>query len=548
MTQGTGSDSQPDDTSTPPKLAISKGAGGFVESTPLFEYLTSAASDFPDRTWISYGERKISYRDGLSVVEKLAAALCAQGLTKGDRVAVCLPNDTFYPLFAYACWRQGIVLVGINSLYAVPMLTQIFTDADPKLIITRDDPELLLRIIKSRDASCASKILALPVHGDAIQALDDSEPTSNGTISLTEFSNSCAAVHPAAVNAQDDIAVLQYTGGTTGSPKGAMLTHGTISSCVSQLRLGMPKLRRGEEIYIAIGPFAHVIGTTLILAAVTSIASEILIESRFHPVESIQLCIDRKVSVLFGVPTMFGAIASSPSSQGADWSHLRYAMCGGAPLPRQIAIAFESVTGCEVLQGYGLSESSGGVALSPPGMTLPEGAVGHPIAGCQVEVRSLDDRTKLVSIHEIGEICAAGPQIMRGYWQQPEKTAEVMIGRFLATGDTGYIDETGAIHIVDRIKDLIIASGFNVYPSAVEDALYMHPAIREAAVIGEKDDYRGETVKAVVSLNAGRSLDLESLQTFLRSKLSPIEIPKLLEIRDDLPKTAVGKISKLDLR
>ncbi len=284
------------------------------------------------------------------------------------------------------------------------------------------------------------------------------------------------------------------------------------------------------------------------MVVVTALASEIVIPARFHPEETTAFCLQKGISVIFGVPTMFAAIANAKASQGADWSQLRYCVGGGAPLPAEVSSMFQRVTRCRLLQGYGLSESASGVCFSPPSKDTPDGSAGFALAGSRIEIRSINDPSKVVLRGEVGEICAAGPQIMQGYWQQKDKTDEVMIGDLLRTGDSGYIDANGAVFVVDRLKELIIASGYNVYPRLVEKALYTHPSIREAAVIGSPDSYRGETVKAVVSLHPDTSLDLKSLQLFLKEKLSPIEIPKLLQILEELPKTAIGKISKIDLK
>ncbi len=489
---------------------------------------------------------RISYADGLKLVDKLAQGLARFGLQRGDRLAVIAPNLPAYLLLAFACWRQGYILVGINSLYATPMLAKRIRDAEPSLIVTVDASDVQKRVTSALGDDSTTRLVVLK--SDSSDVAGKQRPVAAGNLGWHDILADARHEPAADIEPVTDVAVLQYTGGTTGEPKGAMLTHGNISACTTQLMYGMPELAAGNERFIAMGPFSHIIGITLIMVAATAIAAEIVIPQRFHPEETSQFCLDEAITVIFGVPTVFNAIANSHAARSGIWLSLRYSMCGGAPLPAEIAASFRRVTGCDLLQGYGLSESAAGICFTPPGKPVPAGSAGYPLAGSRVEIRSVDDPTEVVHLGEIGEIAAAGPQIMRGYWRQQARTEEVMIGDLLRTGDTGYMDEAGAIFIVDRIKDLIIASGYNVYPRQVEEAIYKHPSVREVAVIGIKDDYRGESVKAVVSLLPGTTLGLEELQQFLSSELSPIEIPKALDVMEELPKTAVGKISKLDLR
>ena len=505
--------------------AILRGPATTLAPRPLYEYLAAAASECPDRPWLSDGTETLRYAEGLAQVEAWAAALAAMEVRPGDRVAVLMPNTIAFALIAFVCWRQGFVLVGLNPLYSDATLSALIADARPRVVVTLD----------TGDAAERAAAICNPL---AIPTLSTSPDVGNSG------SGQGASLLPCP---EPGLSVLQYTGGTTGVPKGAMLSHRNMSSCVEQILFDMTEFRRGQESFIALGPFSHVIGTTLTLALATAVAAEIVIPDRFEPEATTRFMRDRRISVIFAVPTIFGAIAASEAGQGGDWSHLRYALCGGAPLPPTIKADFESLTGGRLHQGYGCSETGAGAVFTPAAGAHPPGSVGRPMANCTVEIVGADGAP--MGAGETGEIVISGPNVMEGYWAGHTPTAMRdgdVPGRF-ATGDSGCIRD-GALFVVDRIKDMIIASGFNVYPAPVEAVLRAHPAIAEVAVVGAPDTYRGETVKAVVVLHPGQSLTLDVLQDFARGQLSAIELPRQLAIVDALPRTAIGKIDKRKLR
>lgn len=507
------------------EAAILRGPVVEIETRPLYHYLVDAAGAFPDRLWLSEGLSSLTYSAGLARVEAWARHLAAQGVLPGDRVAVLMPNSTAFALIAFACWRQGFVLVGLNPLYSDAMLTRLVADAAPRVIISPCDGDLRAR----------AQALFIPL---AIPVLSTEPAMGNSGSEQMVTPHSCS---------EPGLSVLQYTGGTTGDPKGAMLSHRNMSCCVEQILHDMRALRPGRESFIALGPFSHVIGTTLTLALATAIAGEIVIPDRFEPEATTRFLLDRKISVIFAVPTIFGAIAQSAAGRDADWSHLNQALCGGAPLPAAIKADFERLTGTLLHQGYGSSETSAGAVFTPAPGPHPAGSVGKPMANCVVEIVDADERP--VADGAQGEIVISGPNVMEGYWNGTVPAAlraPGLSGRF-ATGDSGFI-RGGALFVVDRIKDMIIASGYNVYPAQVEAVLRDHPAIAEVAVVGAPDSYRGETVKAVVVPMPGQSLDIDDLQIFSKGRLSALEMPRQLEIVDALPRTAVGKIDKRKLR
>src|SRR5581483_4174215 len=351
-----------------------------------------------------------------------------------------------------------------------------------------------------------------------------------------------------AIDPSNDIAVLQYTGGTTGTPKGAMLTHANVSTNCQQGAAWATHLKAGEERVLAALPFFHVFAMTAVMNFALAYGAEIVIMPRFVLDDAMKLIDKTKPTVMPGVPTMFIAMLNHPKLASFDLSSLKFCLSGGAPLPVDVKQKFEQLTGCKLVEGYGLSEASPSVTCNPLDGPVKEGSIGQPLPGTIVSLRDLADPTQEVPQGEKGEICVSGPQVMKGYWKRPEETAGQFVGGFLRTGDVGIMDEDGFIFIVDRIKDLIICSGYNVYPRRVEEAIYEHPAVEEVTVIGIKDDYRGEAPKAFIKLRAGMSATVEDIKRHLEAKISKIEMPAEIEFRDALPKTLIGKLSKKELK
>lgn len=350
------------------------------------------------------------------------------------------------------------------------------------------------------------------------------------------------------ISPQTDVAVLQYTGGTTGVPKGAMLTHANITANCEQLRRVIPEIREGQEKMLAVLPFFHVFAMTVAQNVATVIGAEIIMLPRFD-LAQVMKCIDKKRPTMFpGVPTIYTAINNSPDLKKHDLSSLKICISGGAPLPIEVKNRFEELTGCSLVEGYGLTESSPVVSCNPIGGLVKTGSIGVPLDGTVVEIRDLDGRREQVPQGKKGELCVRGPQVMKGYWNRKEETETTIVDGFLHTGDVGYVDSDGYIFLVDRIKDVILAGGYNVYPRAIEEAMYLHPAVAECICIAIPDDYRGQAPKCFVTLRDGADdVSPEALREFLTDKVSRIEMPKEIEIRDELPKTMVGKLSRKEL-
>jgi long-chain acyl-CoA synthetase len=346
----------------------------------------------------------------------------------------------------------------------------------------------------------------------------------------------------------EDVAVLQYTGGTTGTPKGAMLTHANLAANLRQVMAWSPQCRPGEERMLAVLPFFHVFALTAVLGAAIGQGAQLVMLPRFEPAMLIAALRRTRPTIFHGVPTLLKAVIDHGAT-AADLASVKICISGGAPLPLEIKHAFEARSGCRVVEGYGLTEASPVCFCNPVEGGEGEGSIGLPLPGIRAEIRALDDPSRVLPIGERGELCVAGPNVMAGYWNRPAET-ETAIGvdGFLRTGDVGIMAEDGSVTLVDRIKDLIICSGYNVYPRMIEEALYQHPDVVAATVVGQPDPYRGESPAAFVQLQPGSTVTPEALREHLRTRLSAIELPRLIEIRPDLPRTAVGKLSKKELK
>jgi len=340
---------------------------------------------------------------------------------------------------------------------------------------------------------------------------------------------------------------LQYTGGTTGAPKGAMLTHANLYTNTIQTAMWFNRTEAGVERILGVLPLFHVFAMTAVMNAGIFHGAELILLPRFR-IDTVLQAIHKKRPTLFpGVPTMFAAINDYKQLEKFDLYSLKFCLSGGAPLPMRVKEEFESLTGCKLVEGYGLTETSPVATVIPPFGVYKERSVGLPLPQTIVEVTALDDPMRVLPPGATGEICIRGPQVMVGYWRRPEETATTMAGGRLHTGDIGHIDEEGYIYITDRAKDLILVGGYNVYPRMVEEAILRHPAVADVAVCGIPDDYRGETVKAFIVTRPDHTLTMGDLKAFLRDKLAPFEMPRSIAIRATLPRTLIGKISRKDL-
>ena len=327
-----------------------------------------------------------------------------------------------------------------------------------------------------------------------------------------------------------------------------MLTHANLYINTMQVVAWAPGLQDGQERMAGVLPFFHVFAMTVVMNFSIAKAAEIVMLPRFVLLDTLKLIDKAKPTCMPGVPTIFSNILNAPKLKSFDLSSLKFCLSGGAPLPLEVKQGFEALTGCKLVEGYGLSETSPVATANPLDGPIKDRSIGQPIPATIVSLRAIDDPTREVGPGEEGEICIAGPQVMKGYWRQPEETANVMTGAFLRTGDIGKVDDEGFFYITDRLKDMIISKGYKVFPRYVEDKIYEHPAVEEVTVIGIDDADRGEAPKAFIKLRAGQSLTAAELLAFLDPKLSKIEQPAAIEFRAELPKTMIGKLSKKELK
>jgi long-chain acyl-CoA synthetase len=530
-------------------------------------FLSEAARRFPYNTATNFvlryvvGERltiggRLTYRQLDAAVERFAAALHALGVAKGDRVALMLPNSPHFVIAFFAAVRLGAIVVNINPIYTARELKEQLVDSGAETIVLLNMFYPRLREIQAETqvsrtiVATVSDTLRFPfgllVDRSQRKEQDWVEPPSGpGIHRFGKLLRESAGRAPQVALAPDDVALFQYTGGTTGTPKAAMLTHRNLVANTLQLDAWFAKSRAGEEKFVSAVPFFHVYGMTVAMLLPIYLGAEMLIVPNPRPIDNLMKIIARERATIFpGVPAMYIAIVNHKDIGSYDLRSVRYCLSGSAPLPFEIQERFGELTGGRLVEGYGLTEAAPVTHGNPLFGVRKSGSIGVPLP--DVEARLLDlesGETLPLGSERQGELLVRGPQVMKGYWGRPEETRETIDEHgWLRTGDICRSDETGYFYIVDRKKDMIIASGYKILPREVEEVLFTHPAVREAAVIGVPDPYRGETVKAFVVKKEGAALSAEELIAFCKENLAPYKVPKQVEFRDELPKTLVGKV------
>ena len=533
-----------------------------IDPAPLWTLLDRAVEAYPHRPCTNFLGKTSTYREIGQLVDLTAAGLQRMGVTTGTKVGLFLPNSPTFIIYYYAILKAGGIVVNYNPLYTIEELTFQIKDSDTQLMITLDlkvlfqKVETLLLAGALEHAVVASFPALLPSSKAVLYRLFRSAELSPAARSqaAARITLEAALLAPGAtlknhpLDPVRDVAVLQYTGGTTGTPKGAMLTHANVYVNTLQVVAWAPEIEQGSERMLGVLPFFHVFAMTVVMNFSIARAAEILIMPRFVLDDALKLIHKSKPTCMPGVPTMFTAIISHPKLASFDMSSLKFCLSGGAPLPLEVKERFQALTKCHLVEGYGLSETSPVVTCNPLDGPVKQGSIGLPLPRTVISLRDIDDPTREVAIGEQGEVCIKGPQVMLGYWNKPEDTAGQFVGEYLRTGDVARMDEQGFFFIEDRIKDLIICSGFNVYPRRIEEALYQHPDVAEVTVIGIKDAYRGEAPKAFVVLKPGATATTDDLMRHLEHKISKIELPAQMELRTELPKTMIGKLSKKELK
>lgn len=530
-----------------------------VEQNPLIpeksvpDLFDETVQSSPRRPAIVFFGRKFSYAQLDLMVRHMAAALASLGVKRGDRVAIILPNIPQYPITHYALMKLGASIVPTNPLYVERELQHQLNDSGSEVAVALD--LLYKRVEAVRPKTKLRAVVYAGVHDYLpgllhllypIKAKREGNwvevPSGPGIYRFTDLMKQKFPPIQKVVIKPQDIAMFLYTGGTTGVSKGAVLTHRNLIANLVQLRAWCTNLVVEREVILAALPFFHSYGLTTCLHFSMLVRSMLVLIPRFD-INLILKAIDKyNVSLFPGVPTMYVAVNNHPEVAKYNLKHVKVCLSGAAPLPLEVAKKFEAITeGGRLIEGYGLSETSPVTHANPILGERREGSIGLPLPLTDAMVVDPESRAPL-PVGQIGELAVRGPQVMQGYWHMPEETERVLQDNWLLTGDMAKMDKDGYFYIVDRKKDMIIAGGFNIYPREVEEVLFRHPKVLEAAVIGVKDPYRGETVKAFVVLRSGESATEEEIIAFCKKELAAFKVPKLIEFRKELPKTLIGKI------
>jgi long-chain acyl-CoA synthetase len=515
----------------------------------------------PDAPFLHFLGRTYSYRHIFEQARAFALGLAETGIAKGDRVGLFLPNVPIYAAAYYGAMMAGAVVVNFSPLYSVEELSWQVGDSGTRVLVTLDVPELYKTARKVLEASALETLVVgsladqLPWYkGLALKLLKRSQIAE---VAYGPTIRSWADVTPNGVPPQvevtpQDLALLQYTGGTTGRPKGAMLGHDQLSVNAQQVAALNPFGDPAGEVFMGALPFFHVFANTALLNHACVTGASIAMVPRFETKQVLETIQRYRCTGFPGVPTMFQAMLDHPDLAKTDLSSLKVCISGGAPMPAPVHLKFEEVTGVRICEGYGLTESSGVVSANPYEGTRKRGTIGQLVPCTEVILLDKEDPSRLAPDGDPGELAVHGPQVMRGYWNRPESDAETFVERdgkrYLRTGDVAQIDADGFISIVDRIKDMIAVGGFKVFPSVVEDVILEHPAVKEALVIGVPEEYRGEVPRAYVTLKDGASASPEELRDWLNARIGKHERVDQVVIREALPKTMIGKLDRKTLR
>jgi long-chain acyl-CoA synthetase len=525
-----------------------------VPAANLAALLDDAARDFPHAPALHFEGRTTSYAQLADQAWRLATALAGLGVGKGTRVGLILPNCPQAVIALFATLRLGATVVQNNPLYTERELAHQLGDAGVEVVVCLDLVYQKVKALRGqtaiREVIVTSVLDELPAIKRALAPYTRRGKAAGVAIGRDEpvrrwrevLGSATARLPEAAVDPDRDLALLQYTGGTTGISKGVMLSHANLRANVEQVRAWFPDADPGREVMMAALPFFHVYGLTVCLLLGVRLGAALVLLPRFN-LDGVLAAIDRFRPTLFpGVPTMYVAINNAVEKGGHDLSSIKACLSGAAPLPMEVAERFERFSGGRLVEGYGLSESSPVAIANPIYGKRKAGTIGMPLPDTVARVADPADPARTLPVGEAGELAIAGPQVMLGYWNRPEETAEVLRDGWLLTGDMAVMDEEGYFAIVDRKKDLIIAGGYNVYPREVEEVLSEHPKILEVAVSGVPDAYRGEIVKAFVVLRTGEQATTEEIREFAKARLAAYKVPRAVEFRDELPKTLIGKV------
>ncbi|MEU0440692.1 AMP-binding protein [Streptomyces sp. NPDC006186] len=520
----------------------------------LVHALRRAVADAPERTFLAYFDGRLTYRETDELSDSVAGHLAARGVARGDRVAVVLQNSPHFVLAVLGAWKAGAVVVPVNPMYKAGEVTHVLRDSEAAALICSDRAwETYLR-----DTAADTPVrVALTACERDFQTADDPRvldferlPRPADADDLTAVARARRPAPPDRAPDPGDIALISYTSGTSGTPKGATNTHANIMYNAERQRTGLAL--PDPPVCFALAPLFHITGMVCQFGACLNSAGTLVLAHRFEAGVVLDAFAEHRPHYTVGPSTAFMALAAHPSCTREHFASFVTISSGGAPLPPALVERFRAGFGPYIRNGYGLTECTAPCASVPPHLEAPvdpdSGTLAVGLPGPDTVVRIVDDEGREVPFGEHGEIVVSGPQVVPGYWRRPDATADTFPGGELRTGDIGFMDEQGWLYVVDRKKDMINASGFKVWPREVEDVLHTHPAVREAAVVGVPDGYRGETVKAYISLRPGTEADPAQLAAWCKERLAAYKYPRQVEILPELPKTASGKILRRELR
>jgi long-chain acyl-CoA synthetase len=521
---------------------------------PLHGLLEQTAARYPDRIATIFFGAKLTYRDLNEAANRFAHALLQFGLGQGDRVALMLPNCPQFLIAFYGALKAGAVVTAINPLYTPRELTYQLNDAEAETLVTLS--KFYPTVEAVRDSTALRQVIVTNLKEyfpAALWALFTlfKERKEGHRVSLRRerptfwfqdlLATARSAAGPGIAVNPDDTALLQYTGGTTGSPKGAMLKHRGLVANTLQIRAWLSDFREAAETMLLVLPLFHVFGLGACMSVMVQGAGTLVLLPQFNTRDVLHAISKHRATLFPGVPSMYVALNNSPELPRVDLTSLRHCFSGAAPLPQEVQERFETHIGGRLVEGYGMTEANACI-ITPLRGTRKLGSIGVPIPEVEARIVDLETGERTLATGEVGELVVRCPQQMQGYWRRSDETAEVLRQGWLYTGDIARMDEEGFFYLVDRKKEIILSGGFNVYPRDVEEVLYLHPKVREAAVIGIADAFLGEQVKAFVVPHAGEVASADELIAFCRERLVVYKVPKQIEFRESLPKTLIGKI------
>ncbi len=522
---------------------------------PLFRLLEQTVDRFPDRKAVSFLGASLTYRELDGLANKFAHSLRDLGIGKGDRVGLLLPNCPQFVICYYGALKAGATVVATNPLYVEREVEQQFNDAGIKLAVVFSRRYPLVNTVRPRVPSL-DKVIVTNIKDYFPPLLrflytvakekkeGDRQAIREGDLDLTSMLKYAPDMRPVVDISADDLALLQYTGGTTGVPKAAMASHFNLVADTLQLKAWLAIADAGGEQprFLGVIPFFHVYGMVACMSIALATGGRLYLHPKFDIKDVLKTIQDEKIDYFPGVPTMYVAVNNSPLTPNYNLRTVKACVSGAAPLPLEVKRKFEELTGGKLLEGYGLSEAPTATHANPLNGINKEGSIGLPFPDVDCKIVDVADGVTELPSGQAGELCIKAPEVMQGYWNRPNETSIALRDGWLHTGDIAKVDEDGYFFIVDRKKDMIISGGYNVYPRDVEEVLFMHPKVKEAAVAGIPDTKWGETVGAFVVLKEGEAATADEIRAFCRERLAAYTVPSAIEFRDALPKTLVGKV------